>query len=299
MSLHITMRQLQVFESVARHLSFTRAAEELHLTQPAVSMQVKQLEAMVELSLFEQLGKKIHLTDAGQTILHHSRTMISQLGEIERDVNRMKGIEGSRLKICISSTVNYFATRLLSQFHKRYQDVKIDLEVINRDELIARLEANEPDLVLMGLPPARLDVQATPFMDNPLILVANPQHALAGKREVGIEALNGESFMIREEGSNTRAAMLALFDQHRIKPGQTTQLSSNETIKQNVEAGLGLAVVSAHTVELELKAKRLVSLAVAHFPLIRQWYVCHRRGKRLSKTASVFQDFVIEEGRNL
>lgn len=299
MALHITMRQLQVFESVARHLSFTRAAGELHLTQPAVSMQVKQLEAMVELPLFEQLGKKIHLTEAGLTILEHSRTMIFQLGEIERDVNRLKGIEGGSLKVCISSTVNYFATRLLSGFSEQHQNVRIDLEVIDRDQLIARLDNNDTDLALMGKPPESLDVVATPFMDNPLILVANPQHHLAGKKKIALRELSGETFVMREDGSNTRAVMLALFDQHKVQPAETIHLASNETVKQNVEAGLGLAVVSAHTVELELKARRLVALDVSSFPIIRQWYICYRRGKRLSATASVFQDFVIEQGRNL
>ena len=299
MALHITMRQLQVFESVARHLSFTRAAEELHLTQPAVSMQVKQLESMIELPLFEQMGKKVHLTEAGHAMVRHSRTMMSHLSEIERDINSLKGVEGGQLKICIASTVNYFATRLLSRFCEKYKKVHISLEVINREELIRRLEANEPDLVLMGQPPEELDVEATAFMDNPLILIANPQHPLAGESNIKIDRLSEETFVMREPGSGTRSAMMRLFDEHGVKPKEGIQLSSNETIKQSVEAGLGLAVVSAHTVELELKAARLVSLDVEHFPLLRQWYICYRRGKRLSTTAQVFLEFVIEEGRNV
>ncbi|MGI9315700.1 MAG: LysR family transcriptional regulator [bacterium] len=299
MALHITMRQLQVFESVARHLSFTRAAEELHLTQPAVSMQVKQLESMIELPLFEQMGKKVHLTEAGHAMVRHSRTMMSHLDEIERDINSLKGVEGGQLKICIASTVNYFATRLLSSFCEKYKKVHISLEVINREELIRRLEANEPDLVLMGQPPEGLDVEATAFMENPLILIANPQHRLASESNIKIDRLSEETFVMREPGSGTRSAMMRLFDEHGVKPKEGIQLSSNETIKQSVEAGLGLAVVSAHTVELELKAGRLVSLDVEHFPILRQWYICYRRGKRLSTTAQVFLEFVIEEGRNV
>ena len=299
MALHITMRQLQVFESVARHLSFTRAAEELHLTQPAVSMQVKQLESMIELPLFEQMGKKVHLTEAGHAMVRHSRTMMSHLSEIERDINSLKGVEGGQLKICIASTVNYFATRLLSRFCEKYKKVHISLEVINREELIRRLEANEPDLVLMGQPPDELDVEATAFMDNPLILIANPQHALASESKIKIDRMSEETFVMREPGSGTRSAMMRLFEEHGVKPKEGIQLSSNETIKQSVEAGLGLAVVSAHTVDLELKAGRLVSLDVEHFPLLRQWYICYRRGKRLSTTAQVFLEFVIEEGRNV
>lgn len=299
MAIHITMRQLQVFESVARHLSFTRAAEELHLTQPAVSMQVKQLESMIELPLFEQMGKKVHLTEAGHTMVRHSRTMMSHLSEIERDINSLKGVEGGQLKICIASTVNYFATRLLSSFCEQYKKVHISLEVINREELIRRLEANEPDLVLMGQPPEGLDVEATAFMENPLILIANPQHPLSDQSGIKIDKLSDETFVMREPGSGTRSAMMRLFDKHGVKPKEGIQLSSNETIKQSVEAGLGLAVVSAHTVDLELKAGRLISLDVEYFPILRQWYICYRRGKRLSTTAQVFLDFVIKEGRNV
>ena len=207
MALHITMRQLQVFEAVARHLSFTRAAEELHLTQPAVSMQVKQLELMIDLPLFEQLGKKVHLTAAGNTMVTHSRTMMAQINEIERDINSLRGIDGGQLKICIASTVNYFATRLLVKFCDIYKTVAISLDVTNREELIKRLEANQPDLVLMGQPPAELDVEAKAFMENPLIIIANAQHPLAHQKNIPITKMTGETFVMREPGSGTRSAM--------------------------------------------------------------------------------------------
>ena len=297
MSLHITMRQLQVFEAVARHLSFTRAAEELHLTQPAVSMQVKKLESMVELPLFELLGKKVHLTEAGRTMVRHSRTMMSQLGEIERDINGLKGVEGGTLKICIASTVNYFATRLLSKFCEVYKSVNISLDVTNREELLKRLAANEPDLVLMGKPPPGLGVDARAFMENPLIVIANPQHPLAGRQKIPIAEIESEPFVMREPGSGTRTAMQRVFDKYGVTLTPGVQLSSNETIKQSVEAGLGLAVVSAHTVELELAAGRLISLDLQHFPIMRKWYVAYRKGKRLSPTATVFVEFVLTEGR--
>jgi DNA-binding transcriptional LysR family regulator len=296
MAFHITMRQLQVFEAVARHLSFTRAAEELHLTQPAVSMQVKQLESMVDLPLFEHLGKKVHLTEAGKTMVIHSRTMMSQLVDIERDINCLRGIEGGQLKICIASTVNYFATRLLSKFCEKYKTVKISLDVTNREELIKRLEANGPDLVLMGQPPDDLDVEARAFMENPLIIIAAPQHHLAKQRDIPIAHMADEVFVMREPGSGTRTAMKRVFDEYGVTLNPGIQLSSNETIKQSVEAGLGLAVVSSHTVELELNAARLVSLDVEHFPIMRKWYVAYRRGKQLSTTARIFLEFVLNEG---
>jgi DNA-binding transcriptional LysR family regulator len=219
MAFHITMRQLQVFEAVARHLSFTRAAEELHLTQPAVSMQVKQLESMVDLPLFEHLGKKIHLTEAGKAMVTHSRTMMSQLHDIERDINSLRGIEGGQLRICIASTVNYFATRLLSKFCDKYKTVKISLDVTNREELIKRLEANEPDLALMGQPPEDLDVEARAFMENPLIIIAAPQHQLAKQKDIPITRMTDEVFVMREPGSGTRTAMKRVFDDYGVRGG--------------------------------------------------------------------------------
>ncbi len=297
MPLHITMRQLQVFEAVARHLSFTRAAKELHLTQPAVSMQVKQLESMVELPLFEVLGKKIYLTEAGRTMLRHSRAMLSQLVEIEHDIHSLRGIDGGNLNLCIAATVNYFATRLLAKFCEVHKSVQINLDIANREQLLKRLAANEPDLVLMGQPPSGLDVRARAFMENPLIVIANPHHPLAGEQKIPIEAVEKETFVMREPGSETRTATQQMFDKHGVTLNPGLQMSTNEAIKQSVAAGFGLAVVSAHTVELELNAGRLVALDLNHFPIMRKWYVVHRKGKRLSQTAAVFIQFVIEEGR--
>lgn len=297
MPLHITMRQLQVFEAVARNLSFTRAAAELHLTQPAVSMQVKQLESMIGLPLFELLGKKVYLTEAGRMLVRHSRAMMSQLVEIERDIDGLKGVEGGTLRICIASTVNYFATRLLSKFCEVYKSVNICLDVTNSEELFKRLAANEPDLALMGQPPPGLGVDARAFMENPLIVIANPQHPLAGRQKIPIAEIEKEVFVMREPGSGTRTAMQRVFDEHGVTLTPGVQLSGNETVKQSVEAGLGLAVVSAHTVELELKAGRLISLDLQHFPIMRKWYVAYRKGKQLSQTAKVFVEFVLAEGQ--
>lgn len=297
MPLHITMRQLQVFEAVARHLSYTRAAEELHLTQPAVSMQVKQLERMVELPLVELVGRRVHLTQAGRAMLAHSRAMLSKLRDIEVDVNRMRGVDGGSLKICIAPTVNYFATRLLSGFRARYPAVDIRLEVAGRAELARRLANNEPDLALMGRPPPGLGVEATAFMENPFIVIANPRHPLAGKEKIPLEDLENESFVLREAGTDARFAFQRVVDKHGLRPARVAESSNDETIKQRVEAGLDLALVSAHTVELELNAGRLATLDLRHFPIMRKWYVAYRKGKRLSQTGQAFFDFVLEAGK--
>ncbi len=293
--MHITIRQLQVFASVAKHLSYTRAAEELHLTQPAVSMQIQQLEKSVGLNLFEQIGKKIYLTEAGSVVLEHAISITSKLKSIENDLEQLKGIDGGRLTVCIASTVNYFATRLISRFSQAYPSVQISLDVTNRHDLLKRLETNEPDLVLMGRPPSSADLTSTAFMDNPLVIIANPHHPLAGKTKIPIKRLAGEKFVLREQGSGTRSAMEDIFKKHQVEPKIGTQLSGNESIKQAVEAGLGLALVSFHTVDLELKANRLTTLDVEHFPILKKWHIGHRSGKHLSATAQAFWDFVLEE----
>ncbi len=295
MSMHITIRQLQVFTSVAKHLSYTRAAEELHLTQPAVSMQIKQLEKSVGLNLFEQIGKKIYLTEAGDVVLEHAISITSKLKSIENDLEQLKGIDGGRLTVCIASTVNYFATRLISRFSQAYPSVQISLDVTNRHDLLKRLETNEPDLVLMGRPPSSADLTSTAFMDNPLVIIANPHHPLANESNIPIQRLTDEKFVLREQGSGTRSAMEEVFEKYHVKPSVSTQLSGNESIKQAVEAGLGLALVSFHTVDLELKANRLTTLDIQHFPILKKWHIGHRSGKHLSATAQAFWDFVLEE----
>ncbi|MCY4052147.1 MAG: LysR family transcriptional regulator [Gammaproteobacteria bacterium] len=286
---------MQVFEAVARHLSFTKAAEELYLTQPAVSIQVRQLSELLDMALFEQMGKKVYLTEAGHTLLKHSRTMLNQLNEIEYDLNLLRGVEGGQLKICIASTVNYFAARLLARFCEKHKGIKISLEVINRQELLKRLEDNQPDLVLMGAPPDGMDVKAISFMDNPLIVIASPNHHMTGRKNIPISELNKETFLIRESGSGTRQAMRQVFDENGVRPTLGIQVSGNEIIKQSVQAGLGLAVVSIHTVRLELDLNLLTSLDIEGFPVIRQWFIVYRKGKQLTKTANVFIDFVLTE----
>ena len=294
--MHITIRQLQVFEAVARHLSYTRAAEELYLTQPAVSMQIKQLEGSAGLPLFEQIGKKIYLTQAGETMLVHARTIMQHLAVAGEEMNELLGVDSGRLRIAIASTVNYFATRLLATFAREHPAVEISLDVANRESLLARLDENVPDLVLMGQPPKDMDLVSESFMDNPLIVISPLNHPLAGRRNILLSDLAQEKFLVREPGSGTRIAMERCFTENDFDYRKGIELTGNEAIKQSVEAGLGLAVVSAHTVELELTLKRLIQLNVQGFPIMRRWYVAHRRGKRLSPTAEAFRKFVLETG---
>jgi LysR family transcriptional regulator, low CO2-responsive transcriptional regulator len=297
--MNITFRQLTVFESVARHLSFTRAAEELFLTQPAVSMQIKQLEENLGLPLFEQLGKKIFLTEAGREVYHYSRAVAQLLAEAETVVEELKGVKRGRLTIAVASTANYFATRLLAAFVKRSENITFSLSVTNREGLMRQLEANEKDLVIMGQPPEGLDLVAVPFMENPLVIIAAPDHPLALERGIALERLQHETFVVREQGSGTRIAMERFFAHHRVRLTGGMEMSSNEAIKQAVGASLGLGIVSIHTLALELELKRLVILDVESFPIVRHWYIVHRTGKRLSPVAQAFKEFVLSEAQNL
>jgi DNA-binding transcriptional LysR family regulator len=290
---HLTLRQLKVFEAVARHLNYTRAAEELHLTQPAVSMQVKQLEGSLGVALFEQLGKRIHLTDAGTEVLGYARSVTQQLDELEGVLNRMKGLGGGRLRISVATTANYFIPTLLGSFSRSYPDVTVSLDVTNRETLLRQLAENTVDLVVMGQPPAEADVAAQAFMDNPLVVVAPPDHPLAGQKKIPLKRLQEETFLVREPGSGTRIAMERFFSERGMKLRTGMEVGSNEAIKQSVQAGLGLGLLSRATVEQELALKRLEVLDIEDFPIMRHWYVVHRQGKRLSAAAEAFRAFVL------
>lgn len=293
--MHVTLRQLAVFEAVARHGSFTRAAEALHLSQPAVSMQVKQLEENLGVPLYEQVGKRIFLTQAGREMADYSRRINRLLEEADSVLEDLKGLKRGHLSISVATTANYFATRLLAAFSKQHPGVSFSLDVTNRETLVAQLEHNERDLVIMGRPPAELDLDAVPFMDNPLVLVAPAGHPLAGRKGIPLEEIANERIVMRERGSGTRIAIERWFEERRISFPRGMEMGSNEAIKQAVEAGLGLGIASIHTLELELETGRLRLLDVAGFPIVRHWYIVARRGKRLSPTARAFKDFVLAE----
>lgn len=297
--MNVTLRQLSVFESVARHLSFTRAAEELFLTQPAVSMQIKQLEENVGLPLFEQLGKKIFLTEAGREFYHYSRVIAQQLAEAEAVLEDLKGVTRGRLDISVASTANYFATRLLAAFVHRYEGISFSLDVTNRETLLRQLESNERDLVIMGKPPEGMGLATEAFMENPLVVIAAPDHPLAKERKIPLARLQEETFVVRERGSGTRIAMERFFAEHHAKLTAGMEMTSNEAIKQAVSAGLGLGIVSIHTLALELQLGCLTVLDVEDFPILRHWYLVHRAGKRLSPVAQAFREFVLSEAKGL
>lgn len=293
--MNVTFRQLKVFSAVAKHNGFTRAAEELHLTQPAVSMQVKQLEEHVGLPLFEQVGKKIFLTEAGREMYHYAREIARQLKEAEEVVEALKGVHRGRLDISVASTANHFGTKLLAAFSHKYPSITIKLDVTNRESLLSQLANNEKDLVIMGKPPSSMELEAKPFMENPLVVVAHADHPWAKEKNIDPERMRDRKFVVRERGSGTRQLMERFFESHDIPFEPGMEMTGNEAIKQAVEAGLGLAVVSIHTLALELETKRLTVLDVQDFPIMRHWYLVHPSSKRLSPAAKAFYEFVLNE----
>jgi DNA-binding transcriptional LysR family regulator len=276
-------------------LSYTRAAEELHLSQPAVSMQVRQLEDEIGLPLFERLGKRILLTGAGQEVYHYSLAVNRSLREMKEVLESLKGVSRGCLQVAVASTVNYFAPRLLAVFQQRYPGIGLRLDVTNRENLVHLLESNSVDLVLMGIPPKDIDVESEVFMENPLVVIAPPDHPMADKRCIPTARLAEELFVMREPGSGTRQAMERFFSERGLTIRHGMQMTRNEAVKQAVRSGLGLGVVSLHTIELELETRRLVTLDVDGFPDLRQWHLVYRRGKRLSPVARAFRDFVVTE----
>ena len=287
-----TLRQLKVFETVARLLSFSRAAEELHLTQPAVSTQVAQLEEHAGLPLFEQLGKKIYLTPAGTEMLQFSRTILQQFQQEDEAMAQLKGISGGTLNVAVISAGDYFFPRLLA-------GVTFNLAVHNREELLQQLSTNQTDLAVMVRPPVNMDVTTEPFAPHPYVIVAAPTHPLASKRFITMAQLAEEPFIVRERGSDTWNSMQEGLAGRLEHPKVAMEIKSTETIKQAVIAGMGIAFLSAHTISLELQVGNLVVLDVEGFPVMLNWYVVHRKNKRLPPVAEAFKRFLIDEGAEL
>ena len=296
---HATLRQLKVFEAVARLLSFSRAAEELHLTQPAVSTQVKKLEDHAGLALFEQFGKKIYLTPAGAELLDISRGIIQQFELAESAMTQFKGVSGGKLNVAVISAGDYFFPRLLVEFIGRHQGVVLNFTVHNREGLLSHMAANLTDLAIMVRPPVDADMMAEPFAPHPYVIVAPANHALVGETGIRVERLLREPFVVRENGSDTWQSMQEGFGHHVDRLNVAMQIKSTETIKQAVIAGMGIGFLSAHTIAQELRAGSLKVLDVRGFPLMLHWYVVHRRHKRLPPVAQAFKDFLLAEGSGL
>lgn len=290
-----TLRQLQIFEVAAEMLSYARAAELLHVTQPAVSMQMTRLEESAGIPLFERIGKKLYLTPAGAELLSHVRRVSQGMREAGDAMDAIRGLAIGYLSIAVVSTAKYFAPKLLTMFREAHPKIELRLSDANREEVLRLLRANAVDLAIMGRPPNDIETVAESFAPHPHVIIAPAGHHLSAKRRIAVKQLASETFITREPGSGTRTAMERFFSQHNIAPGIAMAMASNESIKQAVMAGMGLAFISSHTIGLELQTRRLVALDIVGLPVMRRWYVVHVAAKHLTPIAEAFKQFVFAE----
>lgn len=291
-----TLRQLRLFLALADRGSVTAAAESCHVTQPTVSMQLRELADTVGLPLYEQIGKRLYLTAAGEALAKTARAMLDEWIAFEQTVSAMKGLERGQLRVSLASTAKYFVPRLLGSFCAEHPNIEIALEVQNRDGVVSRLRENRDDLYIMSTPPENLDLECHAFLPNPLVLIAQEGHPLAG-RSLDLADLSGERFILRERGSGTRLACDAHFVCHAFEPAVRLELGSNEAIKQAVAGGLGIAVISRHALPARPGDDQLTILDVKGFPLQSRWFTLYPRGKRLSPVASVFLEHLERTAR--
>lgn len=290
----ITFRQLKVFEAVAEELSYTSAAHILHLSQPAVFMQVKQLEETLGLPLFETVGKKIYLTDAGNELVIRSHSISAECDDLVHIFREMKGVERGSLRFATSSTTIPFISELLARFFKERPAIDLTIDIATREKQLAHLQNNDLEFVVMGRPP-ELTYEVRSFMENPLVIVAPIDHPLTKRRSIPLKDVVDNEFIVREAGSTTRMSTERLFQQHNLKLKTSIETASNESIKFMVASGLGLGVLSLHMLEQQLRNKNIAVLDVEGFPIIRHWHLVTRKGKKLSPAADAFMKFVVEQ----
>lgn len=297
--MHMTLRQLKLFKAVAQHLSFTRAAAELCLTQPAVSIQIKQLEGHVNMPLFEQIGKRIFLTEAGNELYAACEDIFARIDALETSLNEIQGSIKGHLKLSVITTATYFIPHLLGAFVRQHPEVNIRLGVSNRIRILERLANNEDDMVIMGQAPDSLNVETHQFLENPLVVIAPPQNPLVKQSAISLQRLAEEDFLMREVGSGTRLATERCFAARNLEIKIKMELGNSEAIKQAVIAGLGLSVLSEHTLIQELATGAIKVLDVEDFPMVRHWYAVHLSEKKMSLVATTFLEFLLTHSRDI
>lgn len=294
--LNVTLQQLRLFEAVIQEGGFTRAAKKVHLTQPAVSIQVKRLEQAIGMPLVEQIGKRSYPTEAGQALFSACQDILQRLGDLSETIDGLQGEVRGTLRISAVTSATYFLPHLIGEFLRRYPNVEPQLEVTNRASVIRSLSENKEDLYILGRPQTDLQIERHPFMENVIGIVAHPEHELAQAAGISMGRIVQERFLVREKGSGSRARVERHFleEGHKVQP--YLELAGDESVKQGVLAGLGVAALSLHNLHLEIATRRLVVLDVDNFPLRRRWYLVHRTGKRLSRAAQTFATFLQDEG---
>mgnify|MGYP005750421251 CR=1 FL=1 len=292
--MRVTLRQLQTFEAVARLSSVTRAAQEMHVSQPTVSKQIKLLQEEVGIPLIEHIGKKLFLTEAGQQLYDTCAQWLNTWGRFEQTIADLKGMKQGRLRVSTVTTAKYFLPRILGLFCQKYPGIDVSLEVLNRIRVLERLANNQDDLYIMGVPPESEDVYAEPFIENSLVMIAPTNHPLAAKKQIPVAELEGQPFILREQGSGTRLLVEKLFDDLKLRLNVRMELGSNEAIKQAVAGGLGVSLLSKSSLNLDPSQNELCLLDIEGFPIKRHWYMVRPKDKELSVVAQTFMDFLTE-----
>jgi DNA-binding transcriptional LysR family regulator len=293
----VTFRQLQVFEKVAKTGNFTTAAEELYLTQPTVSLQMKKLSEDLGVTLFEQVGRKVYLTEIGQALLRACENIFNDIAEFKETIDNIKGIKGGNLKLAGVTTTEYFAPLILGIFYQRYPDITVALKIVDRDTLFRRLDENQDDIYIVDQLPEQSDITAISFVLNPLVVVASPLHPLANKNNITIEDLSNDNFLLREQGSGTRYSLENFLKKTGVEIKSSMELGSNEALKRAVISGLGISVLSEHAIIDECANGSLTMLNVKGFPIQEHWHVIYPNGKKLSLLAEEFLKFALNEGK--
>ncbi len=288
-----SLHQLTVFASVARNRSMTKAAEELFMSQPAVSIQVKKLQEHFDIELFEVIGKQLYLTEAGKELFETQKRIQVELENLDMVFHEFKGSLKGDLKLVVVSTAKYFMPYLLGHFRKKYENINISLKVTDRIELLENLKQNKYDLAVVSMLPEDLDLEVKEFLKNPLQIAAPVNHPLAGKKNLSLKDLKGYDFVIREKGSGTRMVMERLFKKAKISPKIVMELSTNEAVKQAIMAGIGLSLISDHSMVLERSMNRIQVLDIKEFPHINTWKLVYLKGKKLSPVSRSFIDFAV------
>ncbi len=297
--MNISLKQLMILESIVEHRSYTAASKSLFMTQPAVSMQIKKLEDDIGLQLFEKNGKFVAPTEAGKELLFYAQSIRQQLEEATQVMEELKGMKRGKLHLTMASTANYFAPQLIAAFKRQFPRAEITLDVTNRSGLVKAVENNHTDMAIMGKPPSGHHLKGIPFMDNPLVVIAAPLHPLVQQQPILLSDLADEPFIVREPASGTRIATERFFHQHGLELIAGMEMNRSEAIKQAVMAELGLGIVSLHTIEMELALQRLVVLEVEDFPIMRQWHIVYREGKRFAAIPDAFKTFVLEQAKTI
>jgi len=296
---HGTLPQLRVFEASARLGNFTRAAQELHMAQPTASVQIKKLSETVGLPLFEQVGKRIYLTEAGRRVHAGCNDVFLALSRLEEALSEMRGLASGQLRLAVASTAKYFAPRLLGAFIQRHPGIEASLQIHNRGTLIERLGRNEDDLYLFADPPVEHEVVVQAILSDPLVVIAREDHPLAAEKNIAFARFASEPFLIREPGSGTRRVALKVFEEHGLAPRIRMELSTDEAIREAILAGLGVSILSRYSLGLEPDRSKLTCLDVEGFPRERHWHFIYPVGKQLSVAARAFMDFARTEAKNL